>query len=161
MVRGQWGGAGEIGHMSVDYHGRTCICGGIGCLEEYASGTSISKRMNELLLAEAAYDAARDGPVDTRETVKRWLLGDPVAGRVMNEAFEALGTAISSLSHLFNPELVVIGGGLAEVGEPVLRRIEGETRKKTMPSFFPERGIQLAANGNRSAMIGAAMQLWV
>jgi len=159
IVRGQWGGAGEIGHMSIDYQGRTCICGGIGCLEEYASGTSIARRMNELLLVDAAYDSG-SGPVDARETIKRWLNGDSVAERVMNEAFEALGTAISSLLHLFNPEVVVVGGGLADVGEPLLRRIEEETRKKTMHSFYPDMGIRLSSNGNRSAMIGAAMQLW-
>ncbi|MCC3373674.1 ROK family protein [Cohnella sp. REN36] len=158
IVHGVWGGAGEIGHLSVDYRGLPCICGGRGCLEAYASGTSIAKRMNERL-AEAGADSL-GGPLDTRATVDRWQAGDPLATAVMDEAIEALGSAISGLLHVFNPELVVIGGGLADVGEPLLSRIREETRKRTMPSFYDGVRIVLPSHGNYGGMIGAAMQLW-
>jgi len=158
LVHGAWGGAGEIGHLSVDYRGLPCVCGGRGCLEAYASGTSIAKRMNERLTASAAYSPA--GPLDTRAVVGRWLAGDPDASSVMDEAFEALGAAIAGLAHAFNPELVVVGGGLADVGEPLLRRIEEETRKRAMPSFLSGTRIALSTHGNLGGMIGAAMQAW-
>ncbi|WP_182301429.1 ROK family protein [Cohnella cholangitidis] len=158
IVHGLWGGAGEIGHMSVDYRGLPCICGGRGCLEAYASGTSIAKRMNERLVATGTMED--DGPLDTRETVRRWMSGDAVAAAVMDEAFEALGAAVASLLHVFNPQVVVIGGGLADVGEPLLRRIEEETRKRAMPSFLNGVKIVPSSSGNQGGMIGAAMQLW-
>ncbi|WP_313638367.1 ROK family protein [Paenibacillus sp.] len=50
LVHGTWGGAGELGHMSVDFKGPICVCGGKGCLEHYASGTSIARRMQEKLI---------------------------------------------------------------------------------------------------------------
>ncbi|WP_239616903.1 ROK family protein [Cohnella mopanensis] len=158
IVHGQWGGAGEIGHMSVDYRGLPCICGSRGCLEAYASGTSIAARMNEKLKAAGAGDG--DEPIDTRETVRRWQSGDAAAAAVMDEAFEALGAAIASLLHVFNPQVLVIGGGLADIGEPLLRRIEEETRKRAMPSFLSGVKIVPSSSGNHGGMIGAAMQLW-
>lgn len=158
IVHGRWGGAGEIGHLSVDYRGLPCICGGTGCLEAYASGTSIARRMNERLAASGTNDDGR--PVDTRETVRRWLAGDPDAAAVMDEACAALGSAIASLIHLCNPELIVIGGGLADVGEPLLRRIEEETRRRAMPSFMSGVRLLPSSHGSLGGMIGAAMQLW-
>lgn len=158
IIHGKWGGAGEIGHISVDFHGLPCICGGVGCLEAYASGTSIAKRMNEL--HASSRETTRDNPIDTRATVKLWLSGDPIATKVMDEAFEALGSAIASLLHLLNTELVIIGGGLADAGQPLLLRIQEETGKRAMSSFLSDTRIRLSSNGNRSGMIGAAMQLW-
>ena len=158
IIHGSWGGAGEIGHLSVDFRGLPCICGGRGCLEAYASGTSIARRMNERLAETDGIPI--DGPLDTRAVVRRWLAGDPHATAVMDEAFEALGSALSGLLHVFNPELVVIGGGLADIGEPLLRRIEEETRRRAMPSFYSGVRIVRSSHGSMGGMVGAAMQLW-
>ncbi|GGD59311.1 ROK family protein [Paenibacillus nasutitermitis] len=158
IMHGKWGGAGEIGHMSIDFRGLPCICGSRGCLEAYASGTSIAKRMNERL-AERGTQAS-DGPRNTRGIIASWLSGDPDATAIMDDAFEALGAAIASLLHICNPELIIIGGGLADVGEPLLRRIEEETHKRAMSSFQSGVRILPSSHGSLGGMIGAAMQLW-
>lgn len=156
LVHGAWGGAGELGHMSVHFQGERCICGGIGCLEHYASGTSIARRMRERLGA----NGITDDHIDTREVITRWGQGDPHATAVMQEALAALGSAIASLIHTFNPELIVIGGGVAEAGEALFEGLEHEVKQRAMASLLSGVRIEPAFRGNWGGMIGAALQVW-
>lgn len=157
LVHGAWGGAGELGHLSVDFNGLPCICGGVGCLEQYASGTGIAKRMQAKLRSLGSESASE---VDSREVLVRWQSGEPIATEVMNETFAALGAAIASLIHALNPEVVVIGGGVAEAGEPFFERVREETAKRCMKSFMENVRIVQAHQGNDSGMIGAALQVF-
>ncbi|WP_284645207.1 ROK family protein [Paenibacillus silviterrae] len=156
LVHGAWGGAGELGHMSVDFKGETCICGGIGCLEHYASGTSIARRMRERLAAGGTPEES----IDTREVIARWYGGDPVATEIMQDALAALGSAIATLIHTFNTELIVIGGGVAEAGEALFEGLRQEVDKRTMSSLRQGVEIRPAYRGNWGGMIGAALQIW-
>ncbi|WP_136607762.1 ROK family protein [Paenibacillus dokdonensis] len=156
IVRGSWGGAGEIGHMSVDFDGLPCICGGVGCLEQYASGTGIGARMRKEL-EDMGQNAAG---VDAREVMALWQAGDPAASKIMDETFRALGSALASLIHMFNPEMIVLGGGVAESGEAFIDRVREETMRRAMPSFTGSLRIVSAYRGNYSGMIGAGLQLW-
>jgi glucokinase len=158
IVHGTWGGAGEIGHMSVNFKGSPCICGNIGCLEQYVSGKGIAKLMNDRL---AAFEPEIVHPnVDAKEVVARWLSHDIEASEVMDEVFAALGSAIASLIHIFNPQLIVIGGGVSEVGEAFLSRVREETQKRAMPSMYAGVRIEASYQGNLSNMIGAGMLVW-
>lgn len=156
LVHGAWGGAAELGHMSVNFNGLPCICGGRGCLEHYASGTSIARRMRERLAAVGLPSVG----VDTREVFARWQSGDPIAGQVMRETIGALGAAIASLVHTFNPEAIVIGGGVAEAGPRLLEELNKEVRSRTMESLWAGVRLVPAYQGNWSGMIGAAIQVW-
>jgi glucokinase len=156
LVHGAWGGGGELGHMSVDFGGIPCVCGGIGCLEQYASGTSIAKRMREKL---AALGVVED-TVDSREVFARWQLGDPVATELMDETVAARGAAIASLIHMFNPTLIVIGGGVSEAGEQLFVELRKEVSRRAMPAMWGGVRLEPAYRGNWSGMIGAALQLW-
>ncbi|MWV46050.1 ROK family protein [Paenibacillus sp. HJL G12] len=156
IVRGSWGGAGEVGHMSVDFDGLPCVCGGMGCLEQYASGTGIGARMRRKLESVGRDTAA----VDAREVIALWQAGDVIASTIMNETFRALGSGLASLIHMFNPEMIVLGGGVAESGEVFLERVRAETLKRAMPSFTENLRIVSAYRGNYSGMIGAGLQLW-
>ncbi|WP_282936031.1 ROK family protein [Paenibacillus sp. RC67] len=156
LVHGTWGGAGELGHMSVDFNGLPCVCGSIGCLEQYASGTGIAKRM----AAKLASLGLPEQSIDARTTITRWQAGDPAASDVMRETFAALGSAIASLLHTFNPEVIVIGGGVAEAGEALLDEVRKEVARRAMPSFMDDVQIVPAYRGNWSGMIGAGLQAW-
>jgi glucokinase len=156
LVHGAWGGGGELGHISVDFGGIPCVCGGIGCLEQYASGTSIARRMCEKL----ARNGKSDESVDTREVFARWHAGDATANELMQETVAALGSAIASLIHMFNPSLIVIGGGVAEAGDRLFAELRKEVARRTMPSMLEGVRIEPAYRGNWSGMIGAALQLW-
>ncbi|WP_058300885.1 ROK family protein [Gorillibacterium timonense] len=160
LLHGARGGAGEIGHLSVDLHGPRCICGNRGCVEVYASGTSIAGRYREEI---AAQDRAlmKEAPADTRQIVTRWLDGEPAAGKVMEDAIAALGSAVTSLIHVFNPQAVIIGGGLAEIGEPLFAPLRQRVEATAMASMRQEVRILPAELGGGSNMIGAALQVWV
>lgn len=157
LLHGAWGGAGEFGHISVDFRGAPCICGGFGCLEQYVSGTGIASRMRERL---AALGVQKPPDLDARQIIARWQNGDPASAAVMEEACAALGSAIASLAHTFNPEGIVLGGGVAEAGKPFFDRIREETAKRGMPSFLRGVRIEPAYRGSWSGLIGAALQMW-
>ncbi|WP_339270787.1 ROK family protein [Paenibacillus sp. FSL R5-0470] len=156
LVHGSWGGAGELGHMSVDFKGPTCVCGGKGCLEHYASGTSIARRMQEKL---TIHSLPLDN-INSREVIERWREGDRLATEVMKETIAALGSAIASFIHIFNPKVIVIGGGVAEAGELLFEGIRREVATRTMPSMLEGVRIEAAYRGNSCGMIGAALQIW-
>jgi len=156
LLHGNWGGAAELGHLSVAFDGEPCICGGRGCLEQYASGTNIAKRMRSRLRELGRSDEVPDA----REVFSRWKAGDPLAVALMEETFAAIGTAMASLAHALNPRLFVIGGGVADAGEPFLSGIIEQFRLRAMPSFADDVRIEPAYRGNWSGMIGAALQAW-
>jgi glucokinase len=111
LHRGQSGNGGELGHVTVDWHGRRCRgCGRCGCLEAYASGTSIAERAHEAGLEDAT---AADVAAGARA-------GDPIATRIWDETCEALASGITSIANLFEPEVVVLGGGVVRAGEQLL-----------------------------------------
>jgi len=111
LHRGPSGNGGELGHVTVDWHGRQCRgCGRRGCLEAYASGTSIAERAQEAGMAGASAADVAAGA----------LAGDAVAARIWQETCEALACGITSIANLFEPELVVLGGGVLRTGEQLL-----------------------------------------
>jgi glucokinase len=147
VYRGSTGNGGELGHVTVDWHGRECRgCGRRGCLEAYASGTSIAERAREAgMAASAASDVAAAA-----------LAGDPVALRVWDETCEALACGITSLANLFEPELVVIGGGVSRVGEQLLAPVRALVRAQAIEPAGRELGIVQAALGDSVGVVGAA-----
>lgn len=159
LVHGAFGGAGEFGHLSVDMNGRACICGGKGCLEAYASGTSIARLMAERLRERGLSDGTPP-PQGAEEVVAGWLAGNEDAAAVMDIVFSALGAALASLVHAFNPGTIVIGGGVADIGQPFFDRIRIELGKRAMPSMGRHARVCPSFLGNRSAMVGAAALLW-
>lgn len=128
--------AGEIGHTTIDVTGRLCKCGNYGCLEAYASGPSIAARAREAiqqgeetsllpsmvngdlskLTAAIVYDAAHKG--------------DETAIEVVRETARFLGAGIANLLNVFNPDVVVIAGGVTQAGETLFEPLRREARKR-------------------------------
>jgi glucokinase len=102
ILRGAYGTAGEIGHIVIDPAGSVCGCGGRGCVETFASQTSIARRYT--LLAREAILA--------EEVIAKAAAGNPAAARVWNEALGALASVIATAAALINCELVVLSGSL-------------------------------------------------
>jgi glucokinase len=147
LYRGAGGNGGELGHVTVDWHGRPCRgCGRRGCLEAYVSGTSI---------AERAHEAGLDGV--TAEDVARLARdGDPVATRVWDETVEALACGLASIVNLFEPELVVIGGGVSRSGEQLLAPVRERVRASSMQPAGIAADIVASALGDQVGVVGAA-----
>src|SRR5690606_21974221 len=104
LHRGAAGNGGEFGHLTVRPRGRDCLCGRQGCLEAYASGTSIAARANDLLTESSRDSSLRSLPAVRAEHVSAAAAaGDLLAGELWTETTDVLGQAITDLVNLFEP----------------------------------------------------------
>ncbi|MGI5921600.1 MAG: ROK family protein, partial [Syntrophomonadaceae bacterium] len=117
IYRGSTGGAGEFGHMVIDPGGAECSCGRRGCWEALASGTAIAREARELISqgrGKAILAAGPpDGTISAREVGIAARHDDPEALAIINQVAELLGRGISNLVNIFNPDMVVLAGGVA------------------------------------------------
>lgn len=157
LVRGAFGGAGELGHVSVDFNGPRCGCGNYGCIELYASGPGITRLAGESI---AAKESDVPWTSDSRDVIQAWIQGDPYATQVMKQVIRALATAIGGYIHTFNPEAVIIGGGVSEAGSMFFQELEQEVKIRTSPMMREACSILPAYVGTHSGVIGAAAQVW-
>jgi glucokinase len=149
------GMAGEVGHMTIIPDGRKCGCGNTGCLEMYASSRGIVMSYREALAraggppsglreitSESIYQSARDG--------------DECARQVMKEMGGYLGIGIANLINIFNPEMVVIGGGVKDAWPLFIDATKAEIRKRAFE--FPAERTRIVASvlGDDAGMMGAA-----
>lgn len=135
LYHGASGIAGELGHTSIDANGRRCKCGNYGCLEAYASGPAIAVRAREAL--EGGESSLLPSMVDddldriTAHTVyDASERGDAVARGVVRDTAQFLGTGIANLLNIFNPEVVVIAGGVTQAGEALFEPLRAEVRRR-------------------------------
>jgi glucokinase len=143
-VRGAHGLAGEIGHLQVDPQGLPCGCGGRGCVETLASASALSRR----------FAAATGERLRAEDVVTRALGGDGVARRLWDEAIGALAAALAASVTVLDCALVVIGGGMAAVGAPLLDQLGIELRRRL--NLVPPPELRLAVLGSASGLLGAA-----
>ncbi len=135
LYHGASGIAGELGHTSIDANGRRCKCGNYGCLEAYASGPAIAVRAREALDGEetSILPAMVDGDLEriTAQTVYEAAeRGDAVARDVVRDTAQFLGTGIANLLNIFNPEVVVIAGGVTQAGDALFEPLRAEVRRR-------------------------------
>lgn len=151
--------AAELGHLTVHQGGLPCGCGKFGCLEQYASGSALQRVALENATAGSALAHAigRDGKIPGRAIAELVAAGNPAALDALDQVGSALGTACGTLQALVDPDVFVIGGGVAEIGDrflaPVRRAYAGH-----LPTFAgrPEARIVGALLGNDAGVIGMA-----
>ena len=164
LYRGAFGIAAEFGHMRVVPEGHICGCGARGCFEQYASGNALLRHAREAI--NASPEVARnllsrgDGTVAglTGQAITEAARdGDPVALAAFNTTGQWLGAGIASLAVLLDPACVVIGGGVIEAGEILLKPTR-ESLERNMPFAgkhpYPE--IIAAQLGNEAGLVGVA-----
>ena len=120
VVRGVDGNAGEAGHMPVRWQGRPCLCGQRGCLEAYSSGNSIARRAAEAVAAGESSTLANASSITAADVAAAARSGDRLARRVWSEAVDMLGMAVATLINVFEPQAVILGGGVTEAGRMLL-----------------------------------------
>jgi glucokinase len=158
LYRGAMGNGGELGHVTVDCSGRLCRgCGRRGCLEAYVSGTSIAERAREALAAsgEPSILAALDEPA-AADVAAAARNGDPLAVRVWDETVSALACGLTSIVNLFEPELVVLGGGVTRAGEQLLGPVRDEVKRDAVRPAGSPLSIVESALGDHVGIVGAA-----
>jgi glucokinase len=158
LVHGANGNAAELGHVSVDAHGRPCHCGSIGCLETYCSGTAIADRTRERLASGSDPSSLRDlAAADLRaeHVAEAAAAGDPLASAVWNGTMELLGAGIVSIIHAFNPRRVILGGGVTHAGDLLFDPVRRAVGARAMPWLREVVDVVPAALGDRSGILGA------
>ena len=153
--------AGELGHTVVEPNGRICGCGNPGCLEAYAGAKNIVERIEEKIedgrsssLAAAIKDGVALTPRLIAETAEA---GDELAIEIFAETGQYIGIALTSIVHILNPQIAIIGGGIADAGEQLLfEPIRQELSKRAM-DIPAQIEIVKAHLGNDAGIVGAAM----
>ncbi|MEO3888039.1 ROK family protein [Nonomuraea sp. B5E05] len=182
LVNGRTGNAGHIGHVVVEpVGGPRCGCGGHGCLEAVARGPALTDwalaqgwtpgaapaddvprpggdapRRGGGVVWDAGAAYREDRAVTGRALAADALAGDPVALRAMSRAGRAIGLAIASATHLCDLDLVTIGGGLSQAGEPLFGPLEEALREHARVEFARRVKVVPAALGQEAGLVGAA-----
>ena len=160
LYRGALGAAGELGHMTVDLDGPACFgdCPGRGCLEALASGSALQRDAAAGLAAHpASLLADTPGLLTGEAIVGAANVGDEYAVGVVTALGRRLGVGLSALVNAFNPEVIVIGGGLSAAGELILGPAREELLRRALPPSRDFVRVELAALGEDAGMIGAAL----
>lgn len=154
---GAAGNGGEFGHVLVRSGGRPCLCGREGCLEGYASGGSIARRAREAV-AERGAGSSLAGVEDLRaeHVVAAAEAGDALAREVWDETVELLGVAVTDLVNVFEPDMVVLGGGVTRAGDMLFVPLRSAVAGAAMPPAAAATTIEPAALGDVVCVVGAA-----
>jgi len=164
LLRGARGIAGELGHVRVVPGGRRCGCGNLGCWEQYASGSALTREGRELVASGSPYaerlrelcgGRAEDlsGSMVTRAARE----GDPAATELLSDLGRWLGEGMASMAAVLDPALFVVGGGVVEAGDLLIEPARAAlARHLSGRGHRPSIGVEAATLGNEAGMIGAA-----
>jgi glucokinase len=159
LMHGRGSLAGEIGHMAITEVPIPCPCGGLGCWEALASGSALGRRATEA--ARAAPHSAlgivlAEHPVTGRDVARLAEAGDAMAATLLAEEGRYLGVGFTNLLHLYAPEMIVVGGGVADCLPAMRGEIERVIRRRAMPAYR-DVPVMAAALGRQAGVIGAAL----
>ena len=163
IYHGKSGSAGEGGHVSIDYQGPVCGCGKRGCIEVLASGTAIGARARAKVTADQSRHSAMlsiaNGDVAsvTSQTVAQgYAVGDPMAQEVLTETVELLTPWLGSIVDLLDPDVIVIGGGVAAMLKPFFEQIQRTLPKWCVNPKANEIPLRIAYYGADAGIAGGA-----
>jgi glucokinase len=159
LYAGASGAAGEVGHIGVSVDGPMCGAGHVGCLEAFASGTAIARTAREMIAAggliRTARMAEREPPVSAKTVFLAGQQGEAEATAIIESAGRYLGIGLASLINIFNPQAIVIGGGLANMGETLLGPAIEAARARAFGQSFMDVRIIEGELGERAGALGA------
>jgi len=156
LLHGRKGLTAHIGHMTIVRDGEPCPCGNRGCWEAYASGPAFTARARVRAAGDASTKLGAEGaPIDARAVFQAASAGDALALALVAEQADYLGVGIASLLHLYSPEIVVIGGGVANGFDQLRPGLLARISVAAMPAFR-DTPVVRAALGDNSGLVGAA-----
>lgn len=154
ILLGASGFAGELGHIPVQYEGEMCTCGNRGCLEHYGSTSALVRKVR-WAIQEGAIAGAADTPVDGRWIFAQATTGNVVVQKILQEWIEVIASALVGFVHMFNPEQILIGGGVSAQEDLFIAPVRSYVMKHVMPNFAKDLEICAAALKNEAGMVGA------
>jgi glucokinase len=159
LIDGIRGMGGELGHVSVDLDGPRCTCGSSGCIEAYCSAWSITHEARLLVSSGrggAIQAAAPEGKIGPRAVGLAAANGDPAALALLDRAGTALGAGLANFINIFNPEIIVLGGGVAEIGDPLLEPVRRAIDTFAMPVMRESVQLVPSSLGLKTGIYGSA-----
>jgi glucokinase len=161
VYRGSTGAGAELGHLVIDADGPPCQgnCPNHGCVEAVASGTALGREARAAAQREPdsalGKRLAAGGPVDGRAATDAAIAGDPVAREVVALIGTRIGVALSGIANVFEPDVIVVGGGVMAAGDLLLEPAREELRSRALPPMNQTK-VVAAELGAEAGMIGAA-----
>jgi len=161
IYTGAIGAAGEVGHMTIDDNGPICNCGNRGCWETLASGTALARearhRIKEGVRTSILEYAEGDVEKVTAQAIHNAAeQGDSLAKELITRTGYYVGVGLVNLINIFNPELIVIGGGLSNIGDMLLGPAFKVAKERTYKKTFQAVRFASAELGRNSGVLGAA-----
>jgi glucokinase len=171
IMKGAGGTAGEVGHMVISAGGRHCGCGGRGHLEAYSSRTAITRTLlGELKRGKTSIlrdlldigtlpdaDSATSIAIRSKVIAKAVAANDSLVMKVLEEAAGYLGLGIASVINAYNPERVILGGGLIEAVDPFFEKVVDIAMQEALPASVSKLEIVRTKLGDFSGLVGAAL----
>lgn len=161
IYRGVTGSAGEIGHLTIEENGPLCACGNHGCLEAIAGGRAIAQQAQEAAKSAKRTQLANIKPIEAitaRDVASAARLGDLVSQQILSRAGTYVGIAMAGVVNMFNPGMLIIGGGVAQSGDILLEPIRLAVQRRSLPAATRAVRITTAMLGRRSSSMGAIIQ---
>ncbi|NLE95550.1 MAG: ROK family protein, partial [Dehalococcoidia bacterium] len=165
LLQGACGAGGEVGHMTIDVNGPACACGRSGCWEALASGSALAERTvrrleegEDSIIGELAGGDMSN--VDAQLVALAARRGDSLAKEMIASTAFYIGVGLGNLINIFNPSVVIVGGGVTKIGESILVPAAAVARERAYVTAAQEVDIRTAILGDDSPLLGAAALVW-
>ncbi len=158
VLEGEHSHGGELGHMKIEItNPRQCSCGRWGCLEAYASATSVVKRTHDALAAYSGRSMLREvSELTSKHIFDAAAQGDALAEKIVEETAFYLAVGAMNMMHSIDPDIIVFTGGMIAAGDPFLERIRWHVQRLAFPVPAAKTQIRYAKLGSEAGFIGAA-----
>ena len=157
MWRGPQGKGAEIGHMTILGEGPKCACGSRGCLDTLASSGALLQRAQLEMKKDPSSSLHSVGPLMPKAIAQAAREGDDVAIAVLAETGYYLGIGLANVANIFNPEMIVLAGGLSRAGEALIRPAEKEMRKRAFEAVTEDLELKESELGRPGRSFGSRL----
>ena len=154
ILLGRKGFAGEIGHIPVNVGGEVCSCGNKGCIEHYGSTSALVRKVKKAVMS-GEIRGINEHDVDGRLIFKEVAAGNEAVIKYVDEWIGYISAAIIGLVHTFNPEMVILGGGVSRQKKLFVDKVREKVLSHVMPNFAEGLVLEAAELGNDAGIIGA------
>ncbi|CUN75880.1 ROK family protein [Clostridium disporicum] len=154
ILLGSIGIAGELGHFSINSEGKKCTCGNIGCYEQYASTTALIKIVRDKF-EELDILSFKKEDLNGKVIFEEVSRGNKKLQEILDEWIINIGKGLVSLVHIFNPEIIIIGGGVSKQEEFFIKPLRKYVLENVMKRFGENLRVEAAELGNNAGLVGA------
>lgn len=156
LLQGEHGLAAELGHITIDPDGPLCSCGKSGHVESYAAGPGIVRYVRERLAAGAQSVLRPDPGLSAHDVADAANQGDPLGCEALARAGEHLGIGLANFLHIFDPSIVIFGGGVSQSGDCLFEPMRRSLRERVFrPNYLENLTITMAELGDDAGLMGA------